>query len=57
VFKDNHIDGETIIADNSTDKTPEIAKSLGAKVIVPDEMNMAMETHIGSDSRKVFYNP
>jgi glycosyltransferase involved in cell wall biosynthesis len=37
VFNEHHIDGEIIIADNSTDKTPEIAKRLGAKVIVPDE--------------------
>ncbi|MCK4398856.1 MAG: glycosyltransferase [Methanophagales archaeon] len=37
VFNEHHIDGEIIIADNSTDTTPEIAKSLGAKVIVPDE--------------------
>ena len=38
VFNEHHIDGEIIIADNSTDNTPEIAKSMGAKVIVPDEL-------------------
>jgi len=38
VFNDNHIDGEILIADSSTDNTPEIAKSLGAKVIIPDEL-------------------
>jgi len=37
VFNEHHIDGEIIIADNSTDNTAEIAKRLGAKVIVPDE--------------------
>jgi glycosyltransferase involved in cell wall biosynthesis len=37
VFSEYHVDGEIIIADNSTDNTPEIAKNLGAKVIVPDE--------------------
>jgi len=35
VFKENNIDGEIIVSDSSTDKTPEIAKSLGAKVIYP----------------------
>ena len=37
VFNEHHIDGEIIVADNSTDNTPEIAKSMGAKVIVPEE--------------------
>ncbi len=37
VFKDYNIDGEIIVADNSTDRTPEIAKSLGAKVVTPDK--------------------
>lgn len=37
VFNENHIDGEIIVADNSTDKTPEIAKSLGATVITPEK--------------------
>jgi len=35
VFDEHHIDGEIIVADNSTDETPEIAKSLGAMVITP----------------------
>ena len=37
VFTKHNIDGEIIVADNSTDKTPEIAKRLGARVVVPDE--------------------
>jgi len=37
VFNEHHIDGEIIVADNSTDNTPKIAKSMRAKVIVQDE--------------------
>ncbi len=36
VFRDNHINGEIIVADASTDRTPEIAQSLGARVIRPE---------------------
>lgn len=38
VFAKHHIDGEIIVADNSTDKTPAIAESLGARVVVPDKL-------------------
>ncbi len=37
VFEKYNIDGEIIVSDNSTDKTPEIARSLGAKVVTPDK--------------------
>jgi len=37
VFSKYNIDGEVIVADNSTDRTPEIARSLGAKVVTPDK--------------------
>jgi len=37
VFDDNHIDGEIIVADNSQDETPIIAKELEADVITPDK--------------------
>lgn len=36
VFSELQLDGEIIVADNSTDSTPEIARKLGVKVIVPD---------------------
>ena len=36
VLIDHGIDGEIIVADNSQDKTPDIAKELGAKLITPD---------------------
>ena len=38
VFRDYNIDGEIIISDSSTDRTPEIARSLGAKVVNPDRL-------------------
>ena len=37
VFEEYNIKGEIIVADNSTDRTPEIARSLGAKVVTPDK--------------------
>jgi len=37
VFTTHHIDGEIVVADNSTDNTPEIAKRPGVRVVVPDE--------------------
>ena len=38
VFAEHQIDGEIIVADNSTDRTPVIAESLGARVVVPDKL-------------------
>jgi glycosyltransferase involved in cell wall biosynthesis len=37
VFREHDIKGEIIVADNSSDRTPEIARSLGAKVVTPDK--------------------
>jgi glycosyltransferase involved in cell wall biosynthesis len=37
VFRENAISGEIIVADSSRDKTPEIARSLGARVIRPEK--------------------
>jgi glycosyltransferase involved in cell wall biosynthesis len=36
VFNENRVDGEVIVADNSEDETPLIARELGAEVITPD---------------------
>jgi len=47
VFNDNHIDGEILIADSSTDNTPGIAKSMGAKVIIPDELGYGYAYRFG----------
>ncbi|MEM2240476.1 MAG: glycosyltransferase family 2 protein [Candidatus Bathyarchaeia archaeon] len=38
VFNRHNINGEIIVSDNSNDGTPEIAKSLGAKVVTPDRL-------------------
>lgn len=38
IFEENDISGEIIIADNSTDNTPTIAKDLGADVVTPNKM-------------------
>ena len=38
IFKKNSIDGEIIVSSSSTDRTDEIAKSLGAIVIKPERM-------------------
>ena len=40
IFSDHHIDGEIIVADNSADKTPEIAAALGARVVTPDKLTI-----------------
>jgi glycosyltransferase involved in cell wall biosynthesis len=37
-FDEHNIDGEVILADNSTDRTPEIAQNMGARVITPDRL-------------------
>ena len=38
VFKKNKIDGEIIVSDSSTDQTPVIARSYGARVVTPDKL-------------------
>ena len=38
IFTEHHIAGEIIVSDSSTDNTPEMAKSLGARVVVPDKL-------------------
>jgi len=37
VFREQGLDGEIIVSDNSIDETPDIARSLGAVVVTPDE--------------------
>ncbi|MFP3910408.1 MAG: glycosyltransferase family 2 protein [Archaeoglobaceae archaeon] len=38
VFEEYGIEGEVVVSDSSTDRTPEIARSMGAKVVYPDKM-------------------
>jgi glycosyltransferase involved in cell wall biosynthesis len=51
VPNEHHIDGEIIVADNSTDNTPEIAKGMGAKVIVPDKPGYGNAYRIGLNNK------
>ncbi len=37
VFEEYGINGEVIVSDSSTDRTPEIARNMGAKVVFPDK--------------------
>jgi len=55
VFNDNHVDGEIIVADSSTDNTPGIAKSLGAKVIIPDEHGYGIAYRFGLEQASEDY--
>jgi len=52
VFNENHIDGEIIVADNSTDKTVEIARTLGATVITPEKKGYGNAYLAGLQSAK-----
>ncbi|MEM3478569.1 MAG: hypothetical protein QW702_04720 [Candidatus Bathyarchaeia archaeon] len=47
VFKHYSIDGEIIVSDNSSDETPEIARSLGLKLLPLIGGVMAMLTYMG----------
>lgn len=38
VFATKKIDGEVVVADNSSDRTADIAKSLGANVVIPPRL-------------------
>ena len=38
VYRKFQIDGEVVVADNSTDGTPQIAQELGAIVVTPDKL-------------------
>ncbi|MEM3703004.1 MAG: glycosyltransferase family 2 protein [Candidatus Bathyarchaeia archaeon] len=41
------VKGEVVVADNSEDETPEIAKSLGARVVTPDRRGYGYAYHYG----------
>ena len=38
LFKQHRIDGEVVVADSSSDKTPQIARDMGARVVTPDKL-------------------
>ncbi|MFN3383914.1 MAG: glycosyltransferase family 2 protein [Archaeoglobaceae archaeon] len=52
VFEENKIEGEIIVADYSTDSTPEIAENLGAKVIRADKAGYGYAYKLGFQNAK-----
>ena len=55
VFTEHHIDGKIIAADSSTDNTPEIVNSLGAKVIIPNELGYGNAYRFGFEHASADY--
>lgn len=55
LFKRMKLTGEIIIADNSTDRTAEIAKKLGAKVITPKKLGYGNAYLAGFEAAKGSY--
>lgn len=54
-FEKFGINGEIIVADNSTDKTPIIAQNLGAKVVTPDRLGYGYAYRFGFSQAKGEY--
>jgi glycosyltransferase involved in cell wall biosynthesis len=40
ILKENNINGEIIVSDSSTDRSPQIAKELGVKLIKHDKIDI-----------------
>lgn len=55
VFEREGIDGEIIVADSSTDDTPSIARSLGARVVKPDRLGYGYAYRVGFASARGRY--
>lgn len=55
VFNEHYIYGEIIVVDNSTDDTPEIAKRLGARVVVPNELGYGNAYRFGFEQASSDY--
>ena len=54
---DTGIEAEVIVCDNSTDKTPQIAHEMGARVVVPDRMGYSYAVAVGieeSNGKHIF---
>ncbi|MBA7660641.1 putative glycosyltransferase [subsurface metagenome] len=49
VFDKHQIDGEVVVADNSTDRTPQIAREFGARVVTPDKLGYGYAIVYGID--------
>jgi len=46
-FEEHHIDGEIVVADNSTDRSPAIAVAAGARVVTPDRLGYSYACAVG----------
>jgi len=49
-FQQHKIDGEIVLADNSEDSTPQIARKYGAKVVTPDKLGYGHALIFGIDN-------
>lgn len=52
VFATRNINGEVVLSDNSSDRTPHIAKSLGARVVIPPIMGYGHSILYGLNQAK-----
>jgi glycosyltransferase involved in cell wall biosynthesis len=55
VFSDYQINGEIVVADNSSDETPEIARAAGATVVTPDKLGYGYALMFGIEHSRGRY--
>jgi glycosyltransferase involved in cell wall biosynthesis len=55
VFRTFRIDGEVVVADNSNDRTPTIAREFGVRVVTPDKLGYGNALIYGINQAKCKY--